>query len=561
MPREFFDVVVLGQSLGAIALAGLMARRSYRVLVLGQGQPAPSYHLGADRLPQGPSPWLAQHAPVLERFREELALPVRAIRRRSPAAFQLVAPAGRCTLSSNPEQLKDELERLRPRPTDLDEVLRAVATAREIDSIVDGSRALPPTRWWDKRRLRQRLQSLAHAMPQQRSNTAELLGAGVHFGARLDPSRLEPIAWYRALGAWLESSAELHLDKVWDLLLRRLRELEVAYRPKNRALALRDKARKVTSVFLHPDGEEIACSWVISTLPSAATMRLVDSSQSSSRAHADANLPAGTQPSPYGNQDLSSRANASRQRFVGTYTLNAIAETRFVSAALGGRALWISPLPSPVADEGTVLLERRNSPVKGRTVISLHALIDHEPNAASVGFKPGKFTAEQALQASGTETDKRTSADPRKRRQALVEHLGHLLPYLSEGLVAVHSPHDGLAPDLLRADEALAAEIARLPATRPAALDNAFAVYPRSPVNAEAALPGAPLVSRDPEFELLPGTTFATPLRDLLLAGPDAFPALGQEGELLAAWLAAEAIRSQDKSKARLRARSWTRSG
>jgi choline dehydrogenase-like flavoprotein len=40
---RFYDAVVLGRSLGALTTAALLARRDFRVLVVGQGSRAPTY--------------------------------------------------------------------------------------------------------------------------------------------------------------------------------------------------------------------------------------------------------------------------------------------------------------------------------------------------------------------------------------------------------------------------------------------------------------------------------------------------------------------------------------
>ena len=38
MTNRHYDAVVLGRSLGSLAAAALLARRDFRVLVIGQGQ-------------------------------------------------------------------------------------------------------------------------------------------------------------------------------------------------------------------------------------------------------------------------------------------------------------------------------------------------------------------------------------------------------------------------------------------------------------------------------------------------------------------------------------------
>ena len=42
MTLRHFDVVVIGRSLGCLSAAALLARRDFRVLVLGQGELPPS---------------------------------------------------------------------------------------------------------------------------------------------------------------------------------------------------------------------------------------------------------------------------------------------------------------------------------------------------------------------------------------------------------------------------------------------------------------------------------------------------------------------------------------
>jgi flavin-dependent dehydrogenase len=43
MTLRHFDVVIMGRSLGCLSAAALLARRDFRVLVIGQGEKPPSY--------------------------------------------------------------------------------------------------------------------------------------------------------------------------------------------------------------------------------------------------------------------------------------------------------------------------------------------------------------------------------------------------------------------------------------------------------------------------------------------------------------------------------------
>src|ERR1700733_7180914 len=70
---KHYDVVVLGAGIGALCTAALLARRSWRVLVLGQGfRPA---HYSFDGLPlaRRPFTFLASASPAWGRVLAELA--------------------------------------------------------------------------------------------------------------------------------------------------------------------------------------------------------------------------------------------------------------------------------------------------------------------------------------------------------------------------------------------------------------------------------------------------------------------------------------------------------
>src|SRR5687767_8767270 len=72
-PAKHYDVVVLGAGIGALAAAALLARRSWRVLVLGQGYKRPSYTHDGLQLARRPFTFLPSASPAWGRVVVELA--------------------------------------------------------------------------------------------------------------------------------------------------------------------------------------------------------------------------------------------------------------------------------------------------------------------------------------------------------------------------------------------------------------------------------------------------------------------------------------------------------
>jgi hypothetical protein len=62
-----------------------------------------------------------------------------------------------------------------------------------------------------------------------------------------------------------------------------------------------------------------------------------------------------------------------------------------------------------------------------------------------------------------------------------------------------------------------------------------------------------------PSFHGLAGEPLRAPLGNACIAGRTALPALGQEGELLAAWGAARIITRTDRRKEQMRREMWSK--
>jgi hypothetical protein len=62
-----------------------------------------------------------------------------------------------------------------------------------------------------------------------------------------------------------------------------------------------------------------------------------------------------------------------------------------------------------------------------------------------------------------------------------------------------------------------------------------------------------------PGFLDLSGESVRGPIPGTYLVGKSVLPALGQEGELLAAWSAARLVSKRDRSRQKMRRQMWTK--
>ena len=128
-------------------------------------------------------------------------------------------------------------------------------------------------------------------------------------------------------------------------------------------------------------------------------------------------------------------------------------------------------------------------------------------------------------------------------RQHVVDRLAQALPYLHRHLLVVDSVHDG-KPLWFYGDASRVRPIERAQvsgaSSRPEPMVRQFEVDP-------------------PGYLGIAGEPLRGPIERSLLVGPGVLPALGQEGEILAATSAARLITKADKRKARIRREMWTK--
>ena len=131
-----------------------------------------------------------------------------------------------------------------------------------------------------------------------------------------------------------------------------------------------------------------------------------------------------------------------------------------------------------------------------------------------------------------------------RAREIVLQTIESLLPFIERHYLIIDSPHDGRPLWDLRSGSRKEVDRAAL----------------RASGGSLGAEPMAPRWRVDPPtFHSLGAEPIRTPLGGAFILGPSALPALGQEGELLAAWSAARLITRTDRRKERMRREMWSK--
>jgi hypothetical protein len=207
--------------------------------------------------------------------------------------------------------------------------------------------------------------------------------------------------------------------------------------------------------------------------------------------------------------------------------LTASAGRFVVSALLNKRGL-----PVPLSTESFLIPETGPTPNPRRPVLHLQRYdLPEEPGVASRSL----LVAETILPVRGSLTIL-------EARQAVMATLREHLPFIDEHLMVVDSPHDGL-PAFVYSEQGIK-ELDRIhireSSPGPEPMEWLWSVDP----------PGFMGVAGEPVRGPIPGS---------YLIGPTVLPALGQEGELLAAWSAARLVTRQDKTRQKMRRKMWNK--
>ena len=478
--KNFYDAVLIGLDLRTLLAGALLAKRGLRVLLVGQGQPWPSYQARGVTLPRGPFALTAYDSPASERVFSEIALRPLLQRRVTPLtpAFQSLLPGHRFDVQREASLLGRELEREFPEARRFaDDLLRALDEAdRRLGRVLARDLMWPPEGFFERREFARALPDEAFAVSFRDSSRDALppehpllrmIDATLRFlGGSLDGGF--DARTLRLLSGRLRAAAlgEGALAGLFELLLQSIRTHNGSVRLAERVTQLTVRRDVLTSLQLSPSDEEVGCHFMLWGLPVSRLASMLHDRTRIEPLFAEVGEP---------------RAHASR------FTLN--------------------------------LVVRAEALPEGMTRDVL--LLDGEPcwvERYEVAGQRAVLTIETLLPAEGVEERARRLSCQRER---MITAMSELSPFLRSHLLLVDSPHDGRPiQDLeLGAEEQPVDAFTRGPDTM-----RALYTFERTRLHGSAAL------------------TVRTPLRGILLCNDQVVPGLGQEGAFITAWSAARAV-------------------
>lgn len=518
MTSRHYDVIVLGRSISALACAAVLARRDFRVLLLGQAQRGQLYSYDQRVLARRPFTFLAGSSPVFRRILHELAQSQQFRRRMQPLdpMFGWLASGRRLEVPPDMDLFVREIEREFPEVRQLvDELYTTIAQVNAVTDLAFEKDAVwPPGSLWERFETSRVSATLPYVKADRNADLLakfpsghpfrELLNLPAAFATHLAvPSdRLPPLALARLHGAWTRGVSALAQGEreLCDFLVERIEAHGGIVALDRRASSIVVKRGTAVGVMEDGDGEVTGCSAVVSDQSGEAVAEL--SGGDGVTKHAKNDWP---------------QLRAEGSRFVVS-----------LRVAAGG-------LPELLPVESFVVPERYARRDPRCPALRLSRL---DPGALDENDADPRGTllvAEALLPTRGALT-------LLEARDAVLATLREHLPFLEAGLSLVDSPHDGLPLWDFRSGSRREVERAHLHGA------------------GAGTEPMERLWTSEPSGYLeLAGEPVRGPVPGTYLVGKTVLPGLGQEGELIAAWSVARVITGKDRQRQRIRRQMWSK--
>ena len=519
MSDKHYDVVILGRSIGAMALAALLARRDFSVLVVGNGARGADYQFRDITLRRRVFTPLAATSPAFKRIFAELAQS-QVFRRRLAhldPMLSIILPDRRFELPPDLVIFQQEIDREFPEVRRVIDDLYADLTRvnAAADLAFEQDVCWPPGTFWERRETN----AAAAGLPYQRASDRALLGdfppnhpyvdivmQSAAFGAHLAPgSRLLPaFALARLHGAWTRGPLGVSAgeDEVVNFLAERITALGGQVMFGERAVGLDATHRDTHQILIDGVNAVVGATFLVTDEPGESIAHLARGQGLERKAQRE--WPLVTQKA-------------------GRFTTSIVVRREALPEPLGAETIIFPRMPGASPDPASPVVHLQRT---DRIVAE-----DDEPDQSDTSL----LVAEILLPTPGTLplTD---------ARDVVLNIVLSQLPFLEQHLVVVDSPHDGLP--VWSYSNGKRTSVDRLEARG----------------STRAAEPMAPLLSVEPAGYLgFGGEPLRGPIQRTLLTGRSVLPSLGQEGELLAAWSVARIITRSDRRRSRMRRDMWSR--
>lgn len=518
MTTRYYDVIVLGRSLGALATAVLLARRDFRVLVLGhEGRPC-DYRFDRFRFRRRAFTWLAGASPAWAKLLQELAQGPRFRRRliSLDPIFSVLSPNRRFEIAPDLELFAKEVDREFPEVRQIvDELYSSFASVNAAaDQVLEQDVAWPPGTFWEKLVTSRAAKQLPLVGPQESHDVLARFPRGHPFrenvtlpaeiasNLALPDAPLPPFALARLHGAWARGIHSLPggEDELTQFLVERIESHSGLCRLQSKASRIIVERGAVRAVLEDGDEHPIGTANVV-----------VDVSGESV-----ADLAGGAGITNYAQRHWP-RLTATTSRYVASL----LVKKHGLPEPLPEESFLIGPrLPRPDARCPDVHLQRFDA-----------VRVDDNPSAS-----------DQALLVAEILLPRRGVLTLYEAREAVLTAVRAQLPFLDEHLLAVDSAYDGLP--LWDYTSGSRVEVDRVHCK-------------------ETAVGGDPMQAQwqvqPTGFLGLAGEPVRGPIPGTYLVGKSVMPALGQEGELLAANTVANLITRKHGTRQRMRRQMWSR--